>query len=351
MSPDRSAPAYLVAGEDASLVSQALSTLLEELTAPASGLTVVEEFETGSREEPLALGAVLDACSTPPMLGDRRVVVVRDAALLDAGQAKALASYLADPLASTVLVLAAVLESPSGSRRSVPAVLAKAVREHGEVVAVSPGTGRARGQWLAARLEASGLRFDHAAATRLGEHLGEDLARVEGLLASLESAFGPGAQLHAADLEPFLGSEGAVAPWELTDAVDAGDSGRAIAALHRLLAAGERHPVQLLGALHRHFAALLRLDGVEGLDEQGAAQLTGLSPYPAKKALAQARRLGHARIYEAIGLLATADLDVRGVSGLPPSLVMEVLVARLARLSRARPASSAAPSRRSGARR
>jgi DNA polymerase-3 subunit delta len=334
-------PAHLVTGDDPSLVSQALGSLLDELTAgSAAGSAVIEGHEVQGRDEPLAIGAVLDACSTPPLFSERRIVVVRDAALLDAAQAKALAEYLSRPLETTVLVLAAVLLSASGSRRSVPAPLVKAVRAVGRVVDVSPGTGRARAQWLSDRIAASGLQLDRAASERLAAHLGDDLGRLDGLLASLTAAYGEHAHVHESDLEPFLGSEGGAAPWDLTDALDAGDGGRALEVLRRLLGAGERHPVQVLGGLHRHYAAMLRLDGVEGVDEAGAAALTGLSPYPARKALSQCRRLGHERLVQAIELLAAADLDVRGVSGLPPAVVLEILVARLSRLSRARPAST-----------
>ena len=58
------------------------------------------------------------------------------------------------------------------------------------------------------------------------------------------------------------------------------------------------------------------------------------SAFPAKKALSQSRRLGSARIARAIRLLAQADLDMRGVTALPGEAVLEVLVARLSRLSR-----------------
>ena len=56
--------------------------------------------------------------------------------------------------------------------------------------------------------------------------------------------------------------------------------------------------------------------------------------FPASKALRQSRRLGGERIAEAVALLATADLDLRGAREWDDRLVMEVLVARLARLSR-----------------
>ena len=59
----------------------------------------------------------------------------------------------------------------------------------------------------------------------------------------------------------------------------------------------------------------------------------GIKPgFPARKALDQYRRMGGAKVVRAVGLLAQADLDLRGAKDWPESLVMEVLVARLSRL-------------------
>ena len=134
------------------------------------------------------------------------------------------------------------------------------------------------------------------------------------------------------ELEPFLGQAGGVAPWELTDAIDRGDTAGALTQLHRMLEAGERHPLVVMATLHRHYANMLRLDGAGVADERGAAKVLGVAPFPAKKALSQARRLGLAGVGRAIELLAQADLDLRGATAWPEALVMEVLVARLSRL-------------------
>ena len=62
------------------------------------------------------------------------------------------------------------------------------------------------------------------------------------------------------------------------------------------------------------------------------------STFPAKKALDQSRRLGHDGVVQAFTLLAQADRDLRGERAYPreiaDELVMEMLVARLANLSR-----------------
>ncbi|HMC51908.1 MAG TPA: hypothetical protein VKI64_04030, partial [Acidimicrobiales bacterium] len=77
----------------------------------------------------------------------------------------------------------------------------------------------------------------------------------------------------------------------------------------------------------------LRLDGAGVSTEAEAAELLGTKPYPAAKALRQSRRLGSAGVGRAVTLLADADLDLRGQTGSPEELVLEVLVARLSRLA------------------
>jgi DNA polymerase III subunit delta len=331
--PGEPHPVYLVHGEDAGLVSQQLSELLGALVAldDDDAIPLEEYGEIAARQdqvaEAFALGPVLDACRTPPLFSSRRIVVLRDLSLLDSGQAKEIAAYISEPAESGVLVLA----SPG---KKAPAAITKAAAAVGLVIDPSPPSGaRARSAWFAQRIKSAPVRPDHAALELLEEHLGEDLSRLDGILTTLEAAYGSQAKVSANDVTPFLGSAGSVAPWELTDAIDAGDVDKAVRALSRMLGPGMRSPFQVLATLHRHFGAMLRLDGSDAATDKDAAEITGMNPFPAGKALRNGRRLGHAKIARAVVLLADADVAMRGESGWPDHVVMEVLVARLARLS------------------
>ncbi len=329
-------PVYLVKGDDASLVAQAAHALCEQLVGGGDPSLMVEEFG-GPGVDQFDVGAVVDACMTPPFLVERRIVVVRDAGQLNASDAKRLVAYLGDPLPTTVLVLV-------GGGGTVPQSLTKVVGAAG-VVDATVGRGKARSQWLSEHLSGGPVRLDGPATALLSEHLGDDVGRLEGLLDTLASAYGPRATVTAADLEPFLGEAGALAPWDLTDAIDAGDTARALTVLHRMLGAGDSHPLVVMANLHRHYRQILRLDGVGGVSPEQAAELLGIrSAFPAKKALAQSRRLGSARTARAVQLLAEADLDLRGATVLPGETVLEVLVARLSRLvTRTRPPRRGSP--------
>jgi DNA polymerase III subunit delta len=216
---------------------------------------------------------------------------------------------------------------------TVPAALVKAVERAGSVTDTSLRTGRDRSQWLAAHLRAAPVRLNSAAAARLEEHLGGDVNRLSGLVETLAGAYGEGAHVDEEQLLPFLGEAGSVAGWDLTDTIDRGEPDVALAMLARLAAMPDFPPIRILGILHRHYQAMLLLDGAEVSSGEEAAALIGMrSAYPAKKALEQSRRLGSARVGRAIVLLAAADLDLRGRSALGDDVVLEVLVARLSRL-------------------
>jgi DNA polymerase-3 subunit delta len=99
--------------------------------------------------------------------------------------------------------------------------------------------------------------------------------------------------------------------------------------------------VEIVFSLHRHYSNMLALDGAMVSSGEEAAQLLSVpSAFVGKKALEQSRRLGSARIAQAIALLADADLDVKGATGLPPEIVVEILVARLSRQTRQRSSGS-----------
>jgi DNA polymerase III subunit delta len=325
-------PVYLVRGDDAVLLADAVRQLVATLVGPDDAGLAVEEVDLDGNHaaDDHGMGALLDACLTPPFLTDRRVVVARNAGVLNADEGARLVQYLDDPLDTTALVLV-------GGGGTVPQKLVAAVKAKGEIVEAGlPRQARDRTSWIVGKLKQAPVKLDNRAAQRLGEHLGEDLSRLNGILEVLRAAYGEGASVGVEQLEPFLGEAGGVAPWDLTDAIDKGDAPTALDLLHRLVKGGDRHPLVVMATLHRHYGQMLRLDGSGARDEKQAAQVLGLkgSTFPAKKALTSSRRLGSPKIRRAVALLAEADLDLRGQKNWSEDLVMEVLIARLCQLSR-----------------
>jgi len=326
---DATIPITLLRGDDEVVLRDAVRLLVDDLVGDEDRSLVVEEVEVGAAaddSEPLL--ALVDAAQTPPLFSDARVVLGRMAEKRERNDlVQPLVDYLGDPLPSTRLVLE--------WRGKVPKALAEVIAQAGGAI-IDTSPGRKVGEWVARHLSDAGLKVDGDGQARLVTWVGDEPSRLLGLLDLLQSTYGPGARLTAAEVEPFLGDDGGVPPWDLTDAIDRGDRAAALELLHRMLGQGDRHPFQLLSTLHSHFARMLRLDGADVAGEQQAAELLGMkgSTFPARKALGQTRRLGHDRVVRAISLLAEADLDLRGGKAWPDHLVLEVLVARLATMSR-----------------
>lgn len=317
----------LVRGDDPGLVAQAGAAEVRALVGDLDPGEVVEEYGWPVDGD-IDFHKVLDAIFTPPMLTLRRVVVIREAGKLGKDDVQALVRWIEDPVEGVALVLL-------GGGGVLPSPLVRALEAKGRVVSAGPGRGRERAGWIEQRLARAALRLDARALRLVEDHLGDDLARLDGILEALASAYGAGASLGEEAVAPFLGSSGSVPPWELTDAIDGGDVEASLDRLRRLTGEGGMHPLAVLAVLYRHYRPILRLDGEEVMTREEAAALVGTrSPFVAGKALEQAARLGHAGVARAIGILADLDLDLRGASGLDGLLLLEVAVARLARLAR-----------------
>lgn len=345
---DLALPVYLVKGADEVLLSEAVVGLVRALVGDGDRSLMVEELTadtyeaSGSGSGALEIAPLVDASQTPPFLTDRRVVVGRHVAVFTTKDAVApLVAYLTDPLASTALVLVWEKDNRPGKQGRlgvVPRSLGDALAAAGGVVVdTAPGSGKGRATWVDDQLAAAGVTLDGGARAALVNHVGDAAGRLPGLLSTFQGVFGEGARLNAADIEPYLGEAGDVAPWDLTDAIDAGDVPLALERLQRMLSGGSRHPLQVMATLTNHYLRMLRLDDPDVKGEKAAAEVLGIkgSTFPAKKALTGAQRLGSDRLADLAALLAQADLDLHGAKAWPPELVVEVLVARLAGRSRA----------------
>lgn len=348
MSEQDKAPVHLVKGDDPILrdreVEHLVSTLLggedralalEDFTVPgrarAGGDDTASDSGDGDVVETPVMRAVFTALQSPPFMTSHRVVVVRDIGNLNAVQAGPLASYVADPFEGIFLVLVA-----GGGR--MPAALDKAVKA-AKVPTIGPAS-ESTADVLAVALRAAKLKLAGPASARIVEHLGDDAGRVPELVELLHSTFGDRATLDLDDVAPYLGEVGTVAWWDLTGAIDRGDVPGALEVLHRLLRATSAkqpkvaHPLQVMATLVPHYQRLLRLDDASIATKEQAADAIGGSPGAARYRLDASRRLGSTGLREAFDLLAGADLDLRGATGAPEETVVEVLVARLAALSR-----------------
>jgi DNA polymerase-3 subunit delta len=340
----------LVQGSDPVLRDREVQRVIGELLSDADRSFGLDDHTMASRrrgaaaeeevtEEPVADGtvelpafaAIATALQSPPFMTASRVVVVREIGNLTSEQGQWLAGWIAEPLEGVHLVLVV-----GGGR--TPAALDKAVKANAEVV--GPKTEQTS-DVLQHELKDAHLKLAPKAVSQIAEHLGDDAGRVPELVELLHSTYGDDAELDLDAVEQYLGDLGTAGRFDLTNAIDRGDVAGALETAHRLMTATSAaqpkplHPMQLMASLEFHYRRLLRLDDPDIVTKEHAAAALGMkSAGGARFPLDASRKLGRDGLREASRLLAQAELDLRGASGLDERTVMDVLIARLAALSR-----------------
>jgi DNA polymerase-3 subunit delta len=337
---------FLVKGTDPTLRDRVVDDLVAELLGPDDPTLALEditipgrasagddtEAPAGAEGRDAAVAAILHAAGSPPFMTEHRVVVVRDAGALTAGDVAGIVRYLDDPLDTTILVFVA-------GGGTMPPALTKKLKEV-KAQERAPESEKTDKVLIAAAHEA-GVLLTPDAARLVSDHLGEDAGRVAALVDVLAAARDEGQTLGIDDVRPYLGEAGAVPSYQLTNAIEAGDPATALEILHRLLTVSSpqqpkpMHPLQVMGMLNGYYRRILRLDDPSLRSPADAVAALGgkVKEFPARKALSQARALGTGGIRQAFDALFQADLDLKGARGIPEQAVMEVLVVRLARLS------------------
>lgn len=331
---------YLVQGADPILRDREVQRVVETLLDGQDRTLALEDFTLPDRREseedvssldvPVFVAA-MTALQSPPFMTSCRIVVLREIGNLAKDQAQWLAEWMADAPDDARLVLVA------GGGRVQP-VLEKAAKAHAEIVA--PETEQTAGV-LATELKTAKLKLAPDASSRLVAHLGDDAGRIPELVEILASTYGRDVTLDLSDVEAYLGEVGTAGRFDLTNAIDRGDVPTALEVLHRLLTSNSSrepkplHPLQVMASLVFHYQRLLRLDDPQIVTKEQAAQVLGMkSAGGARFPLDASKRLGTDGLREAMRLLARADLDLRGHGGLDERTAIEVLVARLAALTR-----------------
>jgi DNA polymerase-3 subunit delta len=268
------------------------------------------------------------------MFTDRRVVLVRNAHDMNTDMVSQFAQSIDTMNDTTDLVVTLTGRQPKALSDAFKKAAARSIG------ATVPSGAKDRLSWIESHLVEAGISYTPDAARLIALWFGNDQGRLAGLIQTLRATYDEGTKLSRADIEVFLGEAGSIAPWDLTDAIDAGDVNKSLVMLHRIMI--DSHPLQVLALLANRYANMMKLDGPAVNTVSDVVAILGGKEFTARKVLEQYQRLGSSGVAQAMSLIAQADVDLRGGKEWDDVLVMEVLVARLSRLGR----SAATTSRR-----
>jgi DNA polymerase III subunit delta len=215
--------AYYMYGDDDFLKEEAVRELIATAVDPAT-----RDFNLDTRDGGALDGETIGSLlGTPPMMAERRVVVVRDAPALRKDARAALDQYLAAPAPDVVLVLVA-----AAGEKGEPD---KALKERVTVVEFKPLTGDRVPDWIVHHTTTA-LRatITAGAAELLQRAAGTDLPTLASELDKLASYTG-GAEITEAAVSAVVGVRRGETLGDLLDRVAAHDAVGALAILPHVL--------------------------------------------------------------------------------------------------------------------
>jgi len=315
--------AYYLYGEDEFLKGEAVRELIEAAVDPATRDFNLD-IRDGATLDGGALGSLL---GTPPMMAERRVVVVRDAPALKKDARAALDRYLAAPSPDVVLVLVA----PAGEKGKPDRTLGAKV----SLVEFELLTGDRVARWIVHQAGVLGTRIAPGAAELLLQAVGNDLPVLASELEKLASFAGEG-EITEHAVAAVVGVRRGETLGDLLDRVAARDAAGALALLPHILEQPKVSGVPVVMALTTQMLAIAWGSAVKGradyfglLRETGSV-FTGRSWNEATAAWQRAAGSWRADdIDHALDALLATDIALKETRGTTDAQMMTTLVLSL----------------------
>ncbi|MBX3182441.1 MAG: DNA polymerase III subunit delta [Polyangiaceae bacterium] len=323
-------PVYLVHGSERFLHDGVLRALRDAATL--GGIPGMNDDQLTAGEA--SVEAALGAARTLPMMGARRLVLVRhidrweprgDAPKAKGKGAQALdqlTDYAEDPVSTTVLVLS----SATLDKRRRLFILAQ---KQGFLVECTPPKAQELPSWVAGAIKRRG----HAAAPGVAELIaqigGTDLAQLDDAVERVCLYAGPGERITEAMVAECIVRVTSQTGFDLVDQVARRDVGRCLSALSDVF--DPNGAPALVGLLAWSARQLLAFDSARksGASPADAAKAAGAPPFKARDLEAQLRRVSTAELERWLETLAGVDMAIKGGSARPPLAVFEAALLEL----------------------
>lgn len=324
-------PVIAAFGSEAFLRRQVLASLRKAVLDDEEGSFSQRTFD-GRAVPPVDIVDVLNELRTVAMFGaKKRLVIVEQADGFVSWYREQLEEYIARPSPCGVLLLE--LDSLPANTRLYKLLAAK-----GLLIDCKPLEEGRLNKWLIHWTQRNyNTRLQPPAAELLIEAIGPELGFLDQEVTRLSLSAGEGGTISPEMVRSLVSNWRIRTVWDMLDTALSGNVPGALQLLERLLGGGEQ-PISILAQVSaslRRFAAATQL--VFQAEAAGrrvqlseALKTAGVRPFVLEKAEKQLRRLGRHRGAQLYRWLLEADLHLKGESRLPPRLILERLIIRLA---------------------
>jgi DNA polymerase-3 subunit delta len=302
-------PLYLFYGDEEFLMHRALVRLEAALTdkagePPSKVVRDAQEVE---------LPEFLAESRAATLWGPGQLLILRRVDAYPAPQLKAITAYLDHPAPRAwIVLLAEGLKAKEVEKHALWGRLAK-----GEAAL---GFYRLREgelyQWLTREARQSGKNLTLAAAQRLVEMVGDNLAELSQELEKLALYAGPDNTLTPALVTQLASHSRTYNIFALVEALGTPGFHQRLTSLGQLLDLGE-HPAKILGMLARQLRILIRVKEGSGANPMELARSLGVPQFKVKNLAQQGGRFSDAALRRHLAMLHRVDFNLKTSTGNP----------------------------------
>lgn len=322
-------PIYFLMGEEPyfiDLITEKIETDILDEASKAFCQTIVYGRD-------VSLDQVISLAKGFPMMGDRQVVIVKEAQDLKefkrakkddedeedspsedgAKNEKAsmglLENYVNNPSPTTILVFA--MKNKKLDKRLK---FYKTLEKVGVIFESEKIKDYKMADWIKSYSQQVGYPMEAKVSEILAEYLGTDLSKVVNEISKLAIILPKGTAITAQHVEDNIGISKDFNVWELQKALGTKDVLKANRIIHYFENNPKSNPIQMvLPSLYSYFTKLATYISLQ--DKSQAASVMGVAPYAVNDYKAASTKYDARKVERIIGYLRTADRQVKGLEG------------------------------------
>jgi DNA polymerase III subunit delta len=269
--------------------------------------------------------AVLNACKRYPMFAEKQVVVLKEAQQMK--DIEKLESYVAQPLASTIFVIA--YKTKTLDKRTK---LHKLLKQQAEIFTSEKIKDYKVQEWIKEMVTGKGFGITSKAVQLLEEHIGNDLNRMANEIDKLSINLKNRKEISEDDIEKYIGISKEYNVFELQAAISKKDLSKAIKIIEYFDGNPKAAPIQMvLPALYANFSKVYTVFGMTDKSEGALKPHFYFNSTAVKNALETIHNFGYEGIERILLLLHQYNLKGVGIgnTGTSDASLMKEMVLKM----------------------
>ncbi|MEQ8628506.1 DNA polymerase III subunit delta [Ekhidna sp.] len=303
------APVYFLQGEETFYIDDIINNIennaLEESQRSFNQVVLYGKDTT--------LTDVIGAARRYPMMGERQVVIVKEAQEMRDWKSEdkqtLVVNYLENPLPSTILVFGYKYKTVDKRTK-----FGKSIEKHSVFLNAKKLYDNQVPDWIRNYCKSQGVKIDDSAVMMLSENIGNNLQRLANEIQKLLLNVKKDDVVNSAIVQKYVGISKDYNIFELQKALSGLNKLKALKIANYFASNPSNNPLVLtIYSLFSYFSKLLLIHHADNKNEKALASLIGVNPFFVKEYMQAARNYPVGKVVKNIKYLHEADMQSKGI--------------------------------------